>query len=108
MNDETKEALVGGAWALDWLASYGSLSTAASRETDAALIRAHIASETSAHDTGYAAAVADIVAWLCCDEDVARLWRAMEWPDGTKLWLADKIGVGAHVGAAKGGDDASI
>ena len=66
---------------------------------DAALIRAHIASETGAHDAGYAAAVADVVAYLR---------RVGLTPRARDLFAtaAGHVEAGAHIGAAKGGNDA--
>lgn len=66
---------------------------------DDALIRAHIASETNAHDAGYAAAVADVVAWLRRME--GRYAKMM-----TPHMIAGSVEAGEHVGAAKEQTDA--
>ena len=79
---------------------------------DDALIRAHIASEDNAHDAGYAAAVADVVAWLWKSAAQDRLGDDGS-EDTTNLLVAavcaetvaNFIEAGAHVGAAKGGDE---
>lgn len=99
MNDETKAALERAAELMS--SSLWHEDT----HKDAALIHDHIASETNAHDAGYAAAVADVVAWLRNDKIVVRMWRAGDWCNSSRLWLARMIEAGEHVGAAKGGDN---
>lgn len=93
MDDETKAALERTLRTLD------AITIDDESRADAALIRAHIASETNAHDAGYAAAVADVVAWL----------RRMEGRYAKMMaphMIAGSVEAGEHVGAAKGGDDA--
>lgn len=99
MDDETKAALERAIYFVEAQAEHdfciGYTVPSDVLDRDVALIRAHIASETGAHDAGYAAAVADVVAWLRGDGE-------SDWFDPD---CADAVEAGAHVGAAKGGDD---
>jgi hypothetical protein len=64
MNAETKAALERAANLCEYHGIEWGVAAGQNTVTDAALIRAHIASEASAYEAGKADAVAQIVAWL--------------------------------------------